>query len=577
MNSTIVKILIATFAVLALIAGASWYFLVSHTSSSDLSIELSHADEIRVGEPFAVDVNLNNSSDRTLTNVDVALSLPPGIVLVGSERKEAIVIRSLQDIKPESATKEEIMLVALQDPQSVKQLSVKVTYHSPTDPRATFEVRATSELRLGTAALPISFSFPEKAIVNEQFPFTIKYKNESGHQYSDLILRLTYPSSFKISETDPAIEEEPAEWHIPSLKQGEEGTITVRGSISNTTQSYGNFEARLFVTLDGTQYPVSVEPATLKIAPSPLQLSVTANGSNTYISKIDDNLSYSIRYKNTLTTPLENVTISAALRGELFDMSSLISNGSLNSITNTVAWNAASAPQLAVVQGGQEGVVTFTVKLKKEFPITRVGDKNYTLNVHAEGESSTVPPGSNASKVSSKADLETKVQGAVVLSSTAYHQDPTSGIVNSGPYPPRVNQPTQYTVHWTIKNYATNVSGVTVKALLQSGAKFVKVVKVSDGAGTITTNQASGEIRWNVGFIPATKGVISSPVEVIFQIEHTPAVNQVGQHATLLTGPLLEAHDDFTGGTHSVSVGITTTEIPDDKSLDVTQPRSIQQ
>lgn len=576
MNTTIVKVLVGTVVALALIAGASWYFLVSHTNPIDLAVDIAHQGEVRVGEPFLVSINLTNDSERILSNVDIALSLPVGIMVVGRATNSLIVESSIGDMEPQSATKEEITLIALRDPQSIKQLSVKATYHSPTDPRATFEVRETSELRLGSPALPISFSFPEKAIINEEFPITIKYRNNSGHTYSDLVLRLTHPTTFKIISTDPERDEEPAEWHIGNLRQGEEKTITIRGAVGNTTQSFANFEARLLITLDGKQYPMSIEPATLVVAPSPLQLSIVANGSSEYVAKIEDNITYTIKYKNTLNTPLENVTVSAALRGVLFDIPTITSVGSLNSITNTITWNAAQAPQLARVQGGQEGSVTFTVRLKKEFPITRVGDKNYTLQVHAVGESPTVPPGSNASKVSSKADLETKVQGAVELASKAYYRDPSAVVTNAGPYPPRVNQPTQYTVHWTIKNYATDLSGVSVRALLQSGTKFVKVIKVSAGAGTLVPNAASGELRWNVGTIPATRGVISAPLEVVFQVEHTPGANQLGQSVTLVTGPILEANDDFVDKSYTVSASIATTELPDDTSLAGVQPRTVQ-
>ena len=58
------------------------------------------------------------------------------------------------------------------------------------------------------------------------------------------------------------------------------------------------------------------------------------------------------------------------------------------------------------------------------------------------------------------ADLETKVAGLVKIESKAYFRDADSGIANSGPWPPKANQATQYTVHWRITNYATDISRV---------------------------------------------------------------------------------------------------------------------
>ena len=60
-------------------------------------------------------------------------------------------------------------------------------------------------------------------------------------------------------------------------------------------------------------------------------------------------------------------------------------------------------------------------------------------------------------------------------------------------------------------------------------------------------NPNSGLVTWTVGSLSATKGVLGEPVEAIFQIEATPAVNQEGENILLLGETKIEGVDTFTG------------------------------
>jgi hypothetical protein len=76
--------------------------------------------------------------------------------------------------------------------------------------------------------------------------------------------------------------------------------------------------------------------------------------------------------------------------------------------------------------------------------------------------------------------------------------------------------------------------------------------------------------------VPATTGIADKPLEAVFQVTNTPAVNQVGQTITLLGPATLTATDGFTSSTLSASAPAITTALPDDTSVasnnrDVTQ------
>jgi hypothetical protein len=170
------------------------------------------------------------------------------------------------------------------------------------------------------------------------------------------------------------------------------------------------------------------------------------------------------------------------------------------------------------------------------------------------------------------------VAGEITLAANGYYKEVSSSIANTGPYPPTVDQPTEYTIHWDIANYATDATSVTVSAYLQSGTTFTGAATSTGLASTSlpTYNAGTGLVTWTIPFIPATTGVISPSVSAIFQVRNTPAVNQVGQTVTLAGPSTLTATDVYTGAAVTVTAPAITTQLPNDsyangQTGDVTQ------
>jgi len=195
-----------------------------------------------------------------------------------------------------------------------------------------------------------------------------------------------------------------------------------------------------------------------------------------------------------------------------------------------------------------------------------LGDKNFSLKAEAEISSPTVPYYLSAAQTTGLANLETKVAGATKIETKAYFWDASSGIANHGLWPPKVNQPTQYTVHWLITNYSTDIHNVEVRAFLESGVTWTGKVKGNTDS-LPTYNDRTQEVIWTISKIPATKGVISSPLEVVFQIEATPDVTQAGNYQPLIKETSITALDDFTETRIQNQAAAVTTVLPDDLTI----------
>ena len=160
------------------------------------------------------------------------------------------------------------------------------------------------------------------------------------------------------------------------------------------------------------------------------------------------------------------------------------------------------------------------------------------------------------------ASLKTKVRGQLSLESYVYFRD-TTGIVNKGQFPPKVNKPTNFTVHWIVKNYATDVKDATIKVYLAPGVKFTGVVKSNIEAAP-QYNERTQEISWLIPKILATKGVVGKAIEAAFQIEATPNITQIGQKMPLVGQSSISAIDEFVGAElNSVAEALATDSLKD--------------
>ncbi|MDR3581829.1 MAG: hypothetical protein P4L67_00975, partial [Candidatus Pacebacteria bacterium] len=372
-------------------------------------------------------------------------------------------------------------------------------------------------------------------------------------------LLMQYPPAFTFATSSMAVATGTNDrWDVGTLAPGQGGTFTFTGTIVGSVRAQYPITGSVLTDISGEEYAINSQPVNFVLVAAPLALSISANGSSTYVSKAGDSINYVLTYTNNSNVTLSSVNIAASLVGAMYDFTTLRTNGAFNSKTGTVTWYAANAPALTSVAPGQSGSVTFSIKTKGSFPIKQLSDKDYTLGVRGTIQSPTVLPNTSGTSTVSVTTAESKMAGDIELASKGYWQ--------SGPYPPAVNQPTMYTVDWTITNYSTDVKDIAVSAYLQSGTSFIGTA-TSTVSSTPLYDPGTGLITWIIPSIAAGTGVADAPVSASFTVSNTPAVNQVGSDITLLGPTSLTSTDAFAGGLLLSNAKEITTALPDDKSL----------
>lgn len=548
---------------LAGIAFAVYYFFFRPPLPNVL-IEISKPEQVLRGEPFKISVAYTNASDQALKNAVIALTVPDGMAIVGTDPSTRLAQETVGDLEAQGIGAKTFNLIATNGENSVKHISVAFRYRLDDSNAPAHERTAEADISVGGPAVSLNFDVPQSVFAGQVFDVSVAYKNNSKTAFQDAKLILDYPQTFQFQSASSSPNVGNNEWNLGTLVPDGQGAVTVTGSMNGGgQQSFFAMGVHLQVESNGHRYDLGVQTTNIRIQNTPLGLSISVNRKSNYVSFLGDKLSYTLSYRNSSGFALQNIVIQAALQGEMLDIPTLQSPATLDSVSNTLTWNTANSPGLASLAPGESGSVTFEVALKKVWPIKTAQDKNFTVQVKAKMQSLSVPAGITAEQTISSAELATKIAGQATLTALAYFKEPGKVAVNSGPYPPRVNQPTQYTIHWQIRNYSTDIGDVHAAVLLLSGGRMVKVIR-SNAATSPVYNSQTGQVTWDIPLIPATKGLLGEPTEAVFQIEVTPAINQLDKNIPLIDPTAFTARDIFTNTTIQGTALAKDSSLPDD-------------
>ena len=550
--------------VLVIVFIGTVFFIHKYLKTQELSLELKGPEEVIIGVPFDFEVNFFNETQTILKKANLRLVLPEEIIFL-ENREQRILNYDLGDIGIGSLSRKDFRFLALSGEGGLEKITVTLSYQPSGLPRARFEKKQDFNFLIKEPAVFLDILSPKEILSGEDFEVILNYHNLSSTEFRELRLEIVYPLNFTLKETLPRPSQGNNVWLLDDLKPGQKGKIVIQGNLIGPADSFFELSANLKVSFLGVSYLINKSSASLSISPSPLELSIFLNNQKDYLSRIGETLSYDIFYKNKTGVGLREVILRARLTG-IFDFASLESKANFDSLTKTLTWDASNTEDFKVLSAGQQGKVSFRIKLKDHFPIRRLNDKNFTLKIEAEIESPTIPHHLRVTKVSALAELETKVAGLVKIKSKAFFRDARSGIVNRGVWPPRVDQATNYTIHWSIENYSTDVYNIEVRAFLGPGVRFTGQVKTNSESLPVF-KERTREVVWLINKIEATKGILSPALQAIFQIEAVPDITQVGKYQILLKETNLKGFDEFSQTNLYSQAAALTTKLPDDHSV----------
>jgi hypothetical protein len=544
---------------LVLVIGLSLFYIVNNNNQS-LDVGLISSDEVMAGVPFDFKVEFSNQIDSVLKKVSLIVTLPEGAVFAGSGGEKLVDSRDLGDIGQGSLISETYKIIFLKGIGDKSKIKALVSYSSGS---SKYEKEKEKEIKILDSGVSVEIKAPEKVFSGEEFDVNVSYKNISEVDFYGLGLNIEYPANFTFISSDSKADSGNNNWELGDLRKGSEGNFVIKGSVAGPDNSPVVFKAKLDLSLSNQKYHIDLKDINFTISPSPLSLLILLNDKQDYVTKLNDDLKYNIGYINNADVPLRGVVVRAQIAGELFDLESLDTKAIFRKTDNTLIWNSSNTPELNYIAPKSAGFVSFSIKTKTNYPVRRLGDKDFILSVKTEIESPTVPEFLNTSRTYNVSKIETKVAGDLVLSTKAFFRDAQAGILNKGSLPLKVDQPIDFTIHWALKSFATDFTGIELRAPLKERVKFTGVAKSNFGNAPVF-DEKTNEMVWTLEKMPANKGFVDDPIEIIFQIEATPSSSQIANYMPLLGETVMRATDTFSSVQKEFRLYPITSALPDD-------------
>ncbi len=553
-----------SMAALVVVSISLWLASIER-SSGGLEVSIVALSEVRRGVPTEVVVEVFNQMEQPLEDGNLELRLPAGLVFIDSPDRSSE-SRNLGLVQANTMLKQTFKILPVAEENSIREILVDFSYKRG---KNLFSAEAEHEFKIQRAFVSLEPELPERVLRGGSLPIGLKIKNELETESPSFLLRAEYPASF--IPTEKETEGYLGEWRFSGLAINEEKKISVKGIFQGSDNKPLTIPFRVVIPLGLKEFVIAEKTVVAETAPSPVILNLYLNNGEGSVARFGDALNYSVNYKNESGVALSNVVVRLGLVGSWFDWSSIQTNGSFDSVRNEVIWNSSQVSDFRLLEPNASGELKVSIRLQAA--PTRVSG-SYSVRAVGRFVSPTVPHYLDADETSVSTNLETKLNGPVYLDARALHRDPDSGFVNSGPFPPKVGEKTEYTIHWVLRNFSNELKNVSISASLPAGVEWLNKVKSSDSPEPIFDSE-NNKVVWNLARIAPGRGATSAPLEAVFQVSATPSASMVGTFQNLFSETVLEALDSFTGTDVLLrDVGLST-RLSDDLTIGENQGRVV--
>lgn len=537
-------------ALLLILLGGVFVFLYLRTKGQEARIEIQSSDTTESGAIITIPVVYRNDSHTTLTEGEIAITLPADALLreQGQDIKPPPrVTKKIEDLKPGEQGVTEIS-VRLFGQERQDQLIDATYLYRPQNLGARFSAHATKTIRISHVPLSLSWDVPETLSRGQKVDIKVHYILSSNLSFENMALQMEYPSGFEFISADPKPTTDTNVWSIGTLQPEQEGIITIHGKMSGEEGEVKAFRGGLGSFNPSTKEwrPYSESSREIKIAVTPVSIQAfLGEHQREGVINPGQTLEFTYTYHNNTSATLKNVTVKAFFEGSVLDRRTFISRdgGAIDFDTGAAVWGPGNVAKLREILPGEGGELYLSVHLKDPPPIVNEKDKNFTVGVRSTIDVASISEELQGTQLHTEDHIEFKVSSKVMFSGkTLYGSSP---IPNTGPLPPKVGEKTTYTVLWEVKNFSNDMENAEVTTALPSNVKWENVM-VTDGV-PITFDSASNQIRWHIGRIPAGTGVLTPTLRGAFQVSVTPAEADRGNAVTLTTESMFSGIDSFTG------------------------------
>jgi len=546
------------FVIALAVAAYSFFGGSVFVSSNNVDMTITGPSTVAGGDPTNWSVSVQNKNKTDIQFVDLIAQFPAGTKDPSAPTqdlgKKDI---SLNTIKAGQIAQGTFAAIFFGAAGAAETIKFTVEYRTA-DSNAVFYKEKDVQVSINSS--PISVSIGGLDSVNSGQPMTLALtvSSNSTNILSNVALELNYPFGWTTIATDPNPSVAQNIWNLGDLAPGATTTISISGSINGQNgdqdairaiAGIANAQGSIGTIITSATHTVSIEKPFLAAA-----LSLDGQNSDTYAAPAGKTINAIIDWQNTSSTRITNGQIVVALSGEAFDPSSVeTSDGYFDSRSDTITWSGGRVSDLSAIAPGASGELHFSFASLPT--LTNTSNASVSLDLSASGE--RIDESNVSQNISSESTRNVKIVSNISLASRAVR---SSLISNTGPFPPKVNQTTDYTIIWTAAETSNGVSGAKVSATLPPDVLFTGVSSPSNA--DISYSSSTGSFIWNLGSLAA-----GATAELDFQVALTPSANQINSVPTLVGPAIIQGTDNFASVTVEASAPSLTTLIGSDPSF----------
>jgi len=442
---------------------------------TSLEIEISGPETAEVGELVTYTVTCKNTGNVTLENPELVFNYPAHSLPEKGELIERMRSSEFKDFiypKEEEVFYFKTRLFGVEGEKTESKCWLNYKTKS-TSSIQTSQV-STFSTQISEVPIDLELDIPSKIPISSErqneFKFGVRYLSFIDYSLSNLKLKIDYPSTFNLKESKPEKVEE-NQWEIPTLAKNETGEVELLGNFPKE-QEIGkelNFGAQLSIPIYGEEVLLKETiKSTLTYKPVFL-ISQKINGQEEYSPSPDERLHYQIYFQNIEDKSLRDLVLISTLEGDLYDFSTIETPmGENKPGDNSIVWSGEKISKLKYLPPEGKGEVEFWVKLKPDYKPENISEINAVIN-------------NKISLGGFEKEFNNKINSKIEIEQEGYFKDVYGFFENSGPQPPQVNQPTNYTIVWKIKNYYNLVKNAVIKASFSPQAKIKSILPPSQG------------------------------------------------------------------------------------------------
>lgn len=540
--------IVILFSIVLLGAAGFWLWQRNTYSKEILKLEIIAPGEATMADEITYVVRYKNNGDVRLERPMLIFEYPAGSL--PSEGESTRITQSLEDIYPGQEQTLSFRARLFGKEGEVKEARALLQY-TPRNLNAQFESETVAATLINQVPLTFELDLPSRMESGQQFTFALNYFSNSSYPLSDLRIKMEYPEGFEFKSATPSPIGE-SEWNVGLLNRTEGRRISVTGTLQGSVQESKIFRATLGTFKEGRFTLLSEAARGVEITRTRLLIDQEVNGSLEYVASPGETLHYVVSFRNVSEKTLENLFLIVSLEGRPLDLSSVKAGtgGTFQQGDNSIIFEAARVPRLRFLGTGEEGSVEFWVNVKQSWETLSLQDKEFSLRSKVILSDVTE-------------EFEVKVASGLQVFQRAFFEDEVFG--NQGPLPPQVGQETTYTVLWQVRNPYNDVTNVKVRAVLGSGVSLTG--NIFPAGSSLTFDQGSREVVWDVGEVKAGTGPFTTPPAVAFQIRFVPLSFQRGTVPQLVGEAAITADDLFVERSLAGKGKAVDATLPDDASV----------